>query len=93
MTPSQTPGTQFIAGIPLNIPNFTYDGKGFYISYNDRDSGVYGSDTTALVVNDSTFYILNGDHRMGYSPLVDQGIDACVSYFYDNICQRNRYSD
>lgn len=54
------------SGIPFTTPNLVTPSKieDFYISYNNTDRGVYGSDTTAVVVgNMSGFFILNGDHR------------------------------
>ena len=94
MIPSQKPGVRFISGIPISIPNTTYDGEGFYISYNNRDRGIYGSDTTALVVGQMQhFYILNGDHRTAYGPLLALGLDACLGYFRQNLGQMNKYSD
>ena len=94
MTPSQKPGVRFVSGIPISIPNTTYDGEGFYVSYNNRDGGIYGSDTTALVVGQmQSFYILNGDHRTGYGPLLAQGLGACLAYFRQNVAQMNKYSE
>jgi uncharacterized protein YbdZ (MbtH family) len=40
----------------------------------------------------AAFYILNGDHRSGYSPLIDQGFDACLAYFEAHIGDMNPYS-
>ena len=94
MTPTQTPGVRFFNGIPLSVPNTTYQGNGFYISYNDRDVRTYGDTTTALVLNQGeAFYILNGDHRDGYAPLLSLGFDACMDYFRRNLDQRNKFSD
>jgi hypothetical protein len=90
--PSQTPGVKFVSGVPVNFPNTVYDGEGFYISYNDRDRRIYGDVTTALVYN-SSFYILNGDHREGYGPLMAGGIDQCLDYFTKNIYLKNEYSE
>lgn len=94
MTPTQTPGVQFFGGIPIMVPNTTYQGDGFHISYNDRDVRIYGGSTTALVVDGgAAFYILNGDHRVGYSARIQQGLDACLGYFCENIGRINRYSE
>jgi hypothetical protein len=90
--PSQTPGVRFVSGVPVNFPNTVYDGEGFYISYNDRDCRIYGDVTTALVHN-SSFYILNGDHRERYGPLLCLGIDQCLDYFISNIHMKNKYSE
>lgn len=83
---------------PLQIssatPNSFIDGKGFYVSYNDHDISIYGSDTTALVVGQmEKFYILKGDHRAQYLPIVSQGFDACLHYFIDNMNAMHKFSD
>jgi hypothetical protein len=81
-------------GIPVLVPNDTKEAKGFYISYNNRDIGTYGSDTTALVKGQmEKFLILNGDHRKAYDELIPQGFDACYDYFKRNISQISLYSD
>lgn len=78
----------------LSIPNTIQNGDGFYVSYNDVDAAIYGSDTTALVVSQMQyFYILNGDHRANYKRLIDQGLDACLDYYRENHEQISRFSD
>ena len=73
-------------------PNFVTDKDNFYISYNDYDSDIYGSDTTALVFGQmEAFYILNGDHRKNYTLL--KGFNACLEYFKKNIIHINKYSE
>jgi hypothetical protein len=62
--------------------NRTLQCEGFYLSYNYRDSDIYGSDMTALVLeNMSKFFILNGDHRKAYEKRIDNGFAACLEYF------------
>lgn len=66
----------------------------FYISYNDYDNSLYGSDTTALVTgNGNHFYILNGDHRKQYGEVASGGVEACLKYFQDNIHLINKRSE
>lgn len=80
--------------LPLHVPNDTIHGEGFYISYNAHDSGIYGSDTTALVVGQmEAFYILNGDHMGEYFRRIGAGFEACLEYFEENIEQINKYSE
>ena len=94
MIPTQKPGMQFFGGIPLMVPNTTYQGDGFHISHNARDVRIYGGVTTALVLNNgAAFYILNGDHRDGYAHLIPQGLDACLAYFRQHINQMNKFSE
>ncbi len=76
------------------VPNTTIDGNGFYISYNDVDTDIYGSDTTALVFGQmEKFYILKGDHRAQYMPLITDGFDACLSYYKEHIEDAHERSD
>lgn len=76
------------------IPNTCIGGEGFYISYNNYDINIYGCDTTALVKGQmERFYILNGDHRAQYQPLIAKGFDACLKYFCDHWHDVNGLSD
>lgn len=76
------------------VPNTITQGDGFYVSYNDHDVGIYGSDTTAVVVGQmQAFYILNGDHRAQYVPLIPQGLEACLDYYRANLGLANLRSD
>lgn len=91
---SQKAGSHFFDGFPVFVPNDCYDGDGFYISFNKYDSHIYGDVTTALVVGQGEkFYILNGDHRENYFPLISLGFDACFEYFKSNSDKINKYSD
>ena len=93
-TKKQVSGYAIIDGKSLFVPNSAIDGNGFYISYNDHDTSVYDCDTTALVFGQmQKFYILNGDHRSGYLPLVDKGFGACLTYFEENVGDINKYSE
>lgn len=75
------------------VPNTVVDAGAFYVSYNDHDIGVYGCDTTALVFGQmERFYILKGDHRRQYAPLIPQGFEACVAYFKEHFDQAHRFS-
>lgn len=66
----------------LSIPNETIQADGFYVSYNDTDYHIYGSDTTALVFGQmERFLILKGDHRRQYLDLMQDGFHACLDYF------------
>ena len=76
------------------VPNTTIDGDGFYISHNDCDVGLYGCETTALVVGQmGKFYILRGDHRNTYSALVKKGFAACLDYYRAHVSESHEYSD
>lgn len=89
-----TAHTETISGFPILIPNTVLDGVGFYVSYNNYDSRIYGCDTTALVCGQmQNFYILNGDHRAQYLQLISKGLDACLAYFKENINEKNKYSE
>ena len=62
--------------------NDVIKGKDFYISYAIAGSGPTG-DETALVYKNK-FYILNGDWRVKYKPLIKKGYKACKKLFDDN---------
>jgi hypothetical protein len=66
------------------------DGSGFRISYNPAAIASFLDATetveeTALIIYRDTksplFYILNGDHREAFEPLISKGLDACLTYF------------
>ena len=55
-------------------------GKGFFISYYRYPRA--GIEETALVSGmNQSFLILTGDWRKEYSEIIDEGYDACVSFF------------
>ena len=68
--------------------NMILHGDGFYISYATGAglgriglfTGDNSSDETALVI-DGEYYILNGDFRKDYEKLVEEGAEACLSFF------------
>ena len=70
--------------------NMVKDDKTFTVTYNTRDAGHYGCDTTALYINDtSQFLILNGKHTFnGCSTLKEH-----IEYFYNRIDQANPKSE
>lgn len=76
--------TKFINGAPIGIPNvIAKEVPNYYISYNNRDIASYGSDTTALHINEtSQFLILNGNHVAAYKNL--DTLKECLKYFYDS---------
>lgn len=84
--------TTNINGLQIGVPNIVDNTpKGYYVSYNNYDRALYGSDTTAIVINHSgAFLILNGDHRQQLNGLSLQ--DAC-QYFHGNINLKNFRSD
>jgi len=76
------------------LPNVVTSGDGFHVSYNNHDYGIYGCDTTALVLGQmEKFYILKGDHRARYKPLIPRGLDACLSYFAEHLAEAHKMSD
>ena len=84
--------TVFCDGVPISVPNRTINKTGYYISYNNRDTGIYGSDTTALVtLPRQTFYILNGDHTKEYNQF--NSVEDCMDYFMAHENLKNKYSE
>lgn len=91
MKPFQTPGVIYKSGFTIPIRNTAYQGGGFHISYNDRDISTYGCATTAIVVKNWDFYILDGDHREALFPLMEgpEGLKKCLEYFHSKPDQHN----
>lgn len=63
--------------------NTILKGEGFFISY---DPNSYGAEATALVkmgksMDDTYYYILNGDFREEYEKLIDKGFEVCKQFF------------
>lgn len=98
-------GVVTMGGYPILVPNEitnnnkirgTYKGfnlREYYISYNDYDTNIYGSDTTALVIETDTkeyFYVLNGDHR---KELNNKTLDDCLAYVANNQDKLSKYSE
>lgn len=82
-----------ISGFNILVSNkITKDKKDYYISYNNRDIGIYGSSTTALVINEtSQFLLLNGNHTKQLNKL--ETLKECLDYFYKNIDKANFRSE
>lgn len=80
-------------------PNSILKADGFYISFNPGYDwpGAWRSDNgwaeTAIVVDDDTFYILNGDHRSAYEGLITDGLDGCLEYFKKNSKFKSSWSE
>lgn len=74
-------------------PNMTASFAGFHISHN-ASIAHYGSETTALVLRERVFFILNGNHS---EELVKEarasGVAGCIRYFAEHIDQANRCSE
>lgn len=63
--------------------------EGFHLSYNPS-SVDYGSDTTAFVIKQSLFLILNGDHKTDMHAAAEAGgIMGALDYFIANIGRAN----
>lgn len=91
---------EIFEGIPITVPNdivsITED---YYISYNGLDIAIYGCSTTALVVTNPNkaekFLILNGDHRLAYKEIEDNGGGylGCLEYFKLNQDKKSKFSE
>lgn len=84
---------KMIVGIPNNI---TAEHKDFYISYNNRDTAIYGCDTTALVKNNQEkFFILNGNHTENYNAIINNNgsFAECFDYFKKHDAEKSKFSD
>jgi hypothetical protein len=66
---------------------------GFYVSHA-RHISHYGCETTALVLQDRVFFVLNGNHADAMVGAATQGgIHGCIDLFIDRIGQANRFSE
>ena len=82
-----------IKGVSVLVPNAVDNSpKGYYISYNNYDRGLYGGhDTTAIVIDHSgAFLILNGDHRENLKGFT---LNQACEYFHKNSDKKNLRSD
>lgn len=71
----------------------TDDLGGFYLSYNPNHSG-YGCDTTAIVLNECVFFILNGNHKTQLLDALNRnGFQGVIDYFIDNLAQASHRSE
>lgn len=76
----------------LPIPNQVLSKNDFYISYNNIDTNIYGSDTTAIVLHDmSMFYILNGNHTQPLNECKTMG--DVFDYFRNHCSEISKFSD
>lgn len=75
-------------------PNVTRSvGFDVHVSYNPRSSG-YGSDTTATVLSERVFFVLNGDHAEALCEAAEKsGAQGCADYFVEHIAQANKRSE
>jgi len=73
--------------------NSTAGFKDFHLSYN-QSSADYGNATTAIVLKDRVFFVIDGDHRKAlYEAAEVSGIQGCIEYFIANIAQANKLSE
>jgi len=83
------PGVPFPVGMP-NVTEHLQD-SGYYVSYNNHDRGLYGCDTTAIVIDRTgAFLILNGDHR---DAIRGMSLAEACEYFHENKDKKNFRSD
>ena len=83
---------KIVNGIQLLVPNFiTHETQDYYVSYNNYDLKIYGSDTTAIVIGKTgAFLILNGDHR---EALRGMSLSEACDYFHSKPDSKNHKSD
>lgn len=74
-------------------PNVSISLTRYHLSYNPRTID-YGSDTTAIVLDNCVHLLLNGNHA---TPLweisAEKGIDGCIEYFASNIEKANKMGE
>jgi hypothetical protein len=79
----------------ITAQNSVFSFSNFYLSYNDRDVGLFGCDTTSIVLGQMQLFLtLNGDHKQALSAIAtSDGLQGCIDYFIDNIDQANKRSE
>lgn len=100
--------THFYGGVPFVTYNtiglesnevFELNGdkyKGFYVSYNDYDTIIYGDVTTAIVLEGDLmeFIILNGNHTEAIKNLKNEDgvvmFEDCLNYCKEHISKLNK---
>lgn len=91
---SYTPPANGLPGMSSPSATLVDDSEVFYLSYNDRDVAIYGSDTTALVLAQMLrFYVLKGDHREALASAKEKGFVACMEYVKQNKDQIHHSDD
>lgn len=87
--------------VSVNTSQIDFDGKiydGFYISYNNYDTNIYGDVTTALVLGQmQKFYILRENHIKQYKKIIKENtsecFDKCLAYFRNCPYKVIKYTD
>lgn len=70
-----------------------FHSAGFHISYNPSTAG-YGCVTTAIVIEERVFFVLNGDHCKALSQAaVAKGLQGCMDYFIEHIADASKMSE
>jgi len=73
--------------------NLTIDFDNYHISYNPSSAG-YGCVTTAIVLKQTVFLVLNGDHKTNLEHLAKElGLQGCIKYFANNIDKASKLSE
>lgn len=74
-------------------PNTILNRGDYHISYN-ASAANYGSETTAIVLKNTVFLVLNGDHKKALQDISEEGgLQACFDYFLENIDSANGMSE
>ena len=75
-------------------PNCNADFDGYHVSFNPRSAGYGCSQTTAIVMQNHVFFVLNGDHKDELlSASKNGGLAGCIQYFIQHIDQANKRSE
>ncbi len=73
--------------------NSTMDFDKFHLSYNPSSAN-YGSKTTAIVLTQSVFFILNGNYKKELAEISkNKGLQGVIDFFIDNIDKANKLSE
>jgi hypothetical protein len=74
-------------------PNSISSFDGFHISYC-RESSSYGSDTTALVLQGTVFFILKGNYSQAMLRAAhEKGVQGCIDVFIEQLDRVSSFSE
>lgn len=91
--PSRGLVSQRCPGINTLMPNQTRSFDGFHISYA-RSLPEYGCATTALVLAERVFFVLDGNHAEDMvAAALRAGLQGCIELFLERIHLANRLSE
>ncbi|MBO9428186.1 hypothetical protein [Sulfitobacter sp. R18_1] len=74
--------------------NSVADFKDYHLSHDGSSMSAYGCETTALVLKNTVFFVLKGDHRDAMQALAEKdGLQGCFDYFLEKLSLAHKISE